>query len=323
MGQAIHLNGRAATVVGVAPREFSGLGTDSPGLWLPLTQHPYFVPGSQLLTDFSAGREQRWSYMWGRLQPSLTPRMAEDELASLAAELRLQHPQDIWENERLLSQPGGYAGSVGPTSRGSDPPESLRTRLNPIFALLGTLVLLDSRRGLRQPGRPCCWRAGRLGSERSRCACAVGAGTRSLVRQLFTESLLLALSGIGRGPCLRLHRAPGHAALDWGPGVARPHPGLARRRLRRRGRVCDRSLFGLTPALQIARQRHRATLSRTFLIGAQVAASCVLLIVSGLLVRALGRATSLDPGFEYRQIVAIEPGLVVARLLAEPGRGPI
>jgi hypothetical protein len=68
-------------------------------------------------------------------------------------------------------------------------------------------------------------------------------------------------------------------------------------------------LFGLAPALQIARRRHRGAFSRPFLIGAQVAASSVLLIVAGLLVRALDHATSADPGFEYRRMVAIDPGL--------------
>jgi hypothetical protein len=41
-------------------------------------------------------------------------------------------------------------------------------------------------------------------------------------------------------------------------------------------------LFGLTPAWQVARQRYRVTVTRQFLVGAQVAASCVLLIVSRL-----------------------------------------
>jgi predicted permease len=48
---------------------------------------------------------------------------------------------------------------------------------------------------------------------------------------------------------------------------------------------------------------------RQFLIGAQVAGSCVLLIVAGLLVRALGHAVSTRPGFEFEQVVSIDPGL--------------
>jgi hypothetical protein len=69
-------------------------------------------------------------------------------------------------------------------------------------------------------------------------------------------------------------------------------------------------LFGLTPALQLARQRHRSNLMRQFLIGAQVAGSCVLLIVAGLLVRALDRAVSVHPGFEYQHVISIDPRLV-------------
>jgi predicted permease len=68
-------------------------------------------------------------------------------------------------------------------------------------------------------------------------------------------------------------------------------------------------LFGLTPALQVGRQHHRTIFARQVLIGAQVAASCVLMIVAGLLSRALDHASSTDPGFTYRQVVSIDPGL--------------
>ena len=68
-------------------------------------------------------------------------------------------------------------------------------------------------------------------------------------------------------------------------------------------------LFGLTPAFQAARQRHRATFMRQALIGVQVAASCVLLIVAPLLIQALNRATSANPGFDYKRVVSIDPAL--------------
>ena len=67
--------------------------------------------------------------------------------------------------------------------------------------------------------------------------------------------------------------------------------------------------FGLTPALQVGRQRHRGKAVRQILIGAQVAASCVLLIVAGLLGRALVRATSSPLGFEYKQVISLDAGL--------------
>ena len=68
-------------------------------------------------------------------------------------------------------------------------------------------------------------------------------------------------------------------------------------------------LFGLTPALQLAKQRQRAVRMRQFLIGAQVAASCVLVIVAGLLVRALNHAMVDDPGFDYAKVVSVDPRL--------------
>ena len=48
---------------------------------------------------------------------------------------------------------------------------------------------------------------------------------------------------------------------------------------------------------------------RQSLIGAQVAASCVLLVVAALLVRALDRVTSASPGFEYERVVSVDFGL--------------
>ena len=66
-GRTIHLNGKPATVAGVASDEFSGLSLDSADVWLPITQQPYFVIGSKLLTDFSV--EGSGVAVWGRLQP--------------------------------------------------------------------------------------------------------------------------------------------------------------------------------------------------------------------------------------------------------------
>jgi predicted permease len=68
-------------------------------------------------------------------------------------------------------------------------------------------------------------------------------------------------------------------------------------------------IFGLPSARKLARQVHRASRARNFFIAAQVTASCVLLIISALLVRALNRAVSSDPGFDYRQTLTVDPAL--------------
>ena len=150
VGKTIRLNGKAATVVGVAASDFSGLSLNEPALWAPISQQPYFANGSRLLTDFSV--ESPGVQMWGRLQPGQNPKAAEEELRSLAAELRRQHPTAIWEDERLPSEPGAYAvSSLIGNRRGTGTEQ--RDPVFPVFALVGTLTLADSRRGVRQFGQ--------------------------------------------------------------------------------------------------------------------------------------------------------------------------
>jgi predicted permease len=304
VGKTISLNGRPATVIGVASNAFSGLMMDAPDIWLPITQHAYFVNGSRLLTDFSA--EGPGVRMWGRLQPGLTPKVAEEELRSLAAALRKQHPADIWDDERLTSESAGLAkiGDRAGRGSGTEPPNGIY----PVLALVGTLALLILA--------VACGNLGSLllarGVAREReiaIRVAVGAGSGRLIRQLFTESLLLALlgsaAGVGVGylvlqSVMVLTAAPAwlDPTPDWRVWVFAVGLGFA-----------AAIVFGLAPALQVARQRHRATTLRQCLIGAQVAASCVLLIVAGLLIRALDRAMATNPGFDYQQVLSIDPGL--------------
>jgi predicted permease len=305
VGRTIRLNGKAATVVGVAAGDFSGLSLNEPILWAAVTQQPYFTAGSRLLTDFSV--ESPGVQMWGRLAPGQNPKAAEEELRSLAAELRKQYPTAIWEDERLPSEPGAYAAtSLIGDRRGTG--TERRDPVYPIFALVGTLTLLILA--------VACGNLGSLllarGVARQReiaIRVAIGAGNGRLIRQLFTESLLLAMLGSIAGLAvgyvvlrglLVVAKGPAwlNAAPDWRVVVFALAAGFA-----------SAVLFGLTPALQVGRQHHRAIFARQVLIAAQVAASCVLMIVAGLLGRALDHATSSDPGFEYRQVVSIDPGL--------------
>jgi predicted permease len=73
--------------------------------------------------------------------------------------------------------------------------------------------------------------------------------------------------------------------------------------------VLSAAFFGLAPALQIARQKQQKTLARQVLVAAQVAASCILLIVAALLLRATQHALYTDPGFGYRQLISVDAQL--------------
>ena len=249
-GKTVRINGQPATVVGVASSEFSGLGFSTPDLWAPITQQPYFVKGSRL-TDFS---QTGFSVpMWGRLQPGVTPAVAEEELKSLAAELHAQHPMDVWEKESLPSQPGGYANRV-------------RHEMVPVLALVGALGLLILAAACGSLGSLLLAR-GVAREKEMAIRVAVGAGRARLIRQLFTESLLLALLGALAGFAL------GYVVLRiltaWAgiPAWIDPTPD---------GRVIAFAagvglaaaiLFGLTPAWQASRRRPRGTITRQFLIG--------------------------------------------------------
>ena len=56
VGRTVRLNRKPATVIGVTPYEFASLGGQTPDLWLPIAQQPYFVTGSTVLTDPGSGR---------------------------------------------------------------------------------------------------------------------------------------------------------------------------------------------------------------------------------------------------------------------------
>ncbi|HYO84302.1 MAG TPA: FtsX-like permease family protein, partial [Bryobacteraceae bacterium] len=150
---------------------------------------------------------------------------------------------------------------------------------------------------------------------------AVGAGRARLIRQMLTESLVLAVIGATAAVLfahLVLHelmtRTGAPSWLDVSPD--------SRVLLFSVGAAClAATLFGTMPALQMIRSFRGASAARHVLIGAQVSASCVLLIVAGLLVRAIDRAVSGDPGFEYKQVISVDPRLGVHGFSSLEARG--
>ena len=305
IGKVIRVNEKTATVVGVLPHDFSGLDLGQTDIWMPIAQQPYFVAGSRLLTDYS---EDDGVEMWGRLRLGLTAKVAEDETHALLAQLYQQHPTQLWENETLHADPAGYARVSHGRNKGSGSPQSPWHEIYPVIALVSAFVLLILAVASGNLGSLLLARSVAREREIS-IRISVGAGRARLIRQLFTESLLLAFLGSIAG--LALGFVTLRTFILWmdAPTWLDPMPD---------GRVALFSfgigalaavLFGLTPALQITRQRQRANIARQFLIGAQVAASCVLLIVSGLLMHALDHAIHFDPGFEYQNVALIEPGL--------------
>ena len=291
VGSNIHLNKKSATVIGVAPHAFASLGYQYPDVWLPITQQAYFVEHSKVLTDTSGGNVE----MWGRLAPGVTANVAEQELLVLTNELRKQYPKNIWDHEFIKTDPGGHIQVVKP-------------EMYQVMAVVGALTLLIL-------GVACANLGGLLlarGVTREHelgIRVAIGASRHRIFRQLFTENLLLALLGSAAGLALGYVvlrvvlvklEAPAwtSAAPDW--RVFLFAVGMA---------VAAAVFFGLAQPPQISRRRRSKAIARQMLVGAQVAASCVLLIVAGLLVRATQHVMSTNPGFGYEKVLSIDPEL--------------
>ena len=292
VGRTVKLNRKPATVMGVTPYEFASLGGQTPDLWMPLAQQPYFVTGSTVLTDPGASSVR----MWGRLAPGVSMTMAAEELKALTNELRRQHPRDIWDEEYIDIHEGGHLQVMQPQMYQVAGLTALLTLLILAVAcanlgglLLARAVAREHEIGIRM---------------------AIGATRARIFRQLATESLVLAMLGAALGLGLsslvvrvaltQLHAAGWLSARpDW--RVLIFTFGMA---------TVAAMLFGFAPALQIARQRQHKTLARQILLAAQVSASCVLLIVAGLLVRATLHVLYTDPGFAYEQLLSVDAQLV-------------
>jgi putative ABC transport system permease protein len=292
IGRTIRISKRPATVIGILPYDFASLGGHGPEIWMPMAQQPYFIQGSKVLTDWKDSSAR----MWGRLAPGLTAKVAEQELRALTHQLQKQHPEAVWdENEYLQISPGGHLQIMQP-------------RMYELAAIVGVLTLLILAVSCANLGGLMLARA--VAREREMgIRIAIGAGRARIIRQLFTESLMLAslgsTAGLGLGYTVMrvllsfpntprwLTATPDWRVLLFTVVVT----------------VFAATFFGLAPALQIARQRQHKTIVRQILVAAQVAASCVLLIVAALLVRATQHVIYTDPGFGYEQLISIDPQL--------------
>jgi predicted permease len=291
IGKTIYLGGKPATVIGVTSQRFANLGKEDPDIWVPLVEQQYFFEGSKAIEDPAF---DGMILMWGRLAPGVTTSQAEQELLSLTNQLRKLYPALIWDHERILVSPGAHFFSLEDGA--------------PLLGLAAILVLLIL-------GVACANLGGLLmarGVSRRReiqLRIDLGARRSRLFRQLLTESVLLGFLGsIAALPLsymvLRLALvyadAPGwmSALPDWRVLVFTAGMGF----------VAAFS-FGLLPALQLSRGKQRKTLWQQVVVCAQVGASCVLLILAGLLVRATLHTMYSDPGFGYEQVLAIDPGL--------------
>jgi predicted permease len=254
---------------------------------MPLVRQPYVVDGSTLLNDWNSALD-----LYGRLRPGVSPQASQDETLALAARLRERRPDHVWKGEYLDARPLlQYDSNSEEFMIALTAGALVLLLLVAACANLGTLVLA---RGVTR-------------EREIRIRLALGAGRLRVVRQLFTESLLLAtlsalcallLSTVVLKAIQLQYDSTASLLPDW-PALAATF-GAA---------MLSALVFGLQPAFRLASLVPRPGRASTIFLGAQVAVSCLLLVVSSQLVNGLQRLDATDPGFDYRHLVWVSPGL--------------
>jgi predicted permease len=315
VGTAISIGHTNYTIIGVTPRDFFGTTVgESPDLWVPLAMEEQLPPGFKGLDN----KFFQSLYLVGRLRSDVGLEQASAELNVLFKQMLHEYagPQPSEERLRNIEQ---ARIDLTPAGHGLS---SLRTDFSlPLRILMGVvgLVLLLACANLanlllaRSTGR----------QQEFAVRLALGAARNRIVRQLLTESMLLAALG----------GAAGIALGSWGSRLlvamvsAGPQPiplevGLDARVLAFTFAIAVLSalVFGTVPALRAVRMdlnpmlkerkgsssaMTRGRLGRALLIS-QVAISLLLLVGAGLFVRTLVNLENIDPGFEQRNTLLFE-----------------
>ena len=319
IGSAITLNGRAFNVIGVAPAAFTGVDVGvAPDIWIPMAMHGWVLPAGDLW--FEQRRALSLSVI-ARLNPGVTLPQAEAQMKTVAQQLERAYP-DVNKERSIKLLPAEVAkaqGIGGPANEDIAQNVSLLLLVAAgsilLIACANVANLLLARATTRQREM-----AVRL---------ALGAGRARIVRQLLTESLLLALLG-GMGGIMLAYWL-GDVLISLLPPTPvplslSPQPDLRVLVFAFGLAIFSGIIFGLAPALQTARWdltqglRERASSVgggvgrwnlRNLLVIAQIAVSLLLLIGSGLFLKAFHKAQAINPGFrmENLAIVTFDPGL--------------
>jgi predicted permease len=296
LGRRVNLNGEPYEVIGVMPPTFHFPNREVQ-VWTHLV----------LRAEDYANRNDNYLEGVGRLKPGVTMEQARADLGVVAERLARDYPET---NEDAGFSFFSMRDSMSP-----------RYRLM-LLALCGASLcillltcanlanLLLARAGARE--RELAVRA------------ALGAGKERLVRQMVTESLTLALAGGIAGLGLAAAAVPLLSRLVPSTLPVASHPTLDLRVLAvAAGFAALTGLgFGLIPALRVGGRAGWSGLRegarsgggqkqrlRNVLVGVEVAASVVLLISSGLLIRAVWRIQSVDPGFVPGRVVTLKTAL--------------
>lgn len=302
LGKTVRLDDRPVTIVGVMPREFH-FPDPSTQLWSALQ-----------FTSDEDFQDRRNSYLrvLAKLRPGVSIDEARAEMEVITEELERAYPK---ENEKTRATITFLRDEI---------PVQSRLLLAALFgASICVLLIACANLAHLLLGR---------GMERQReltLRAALGAGRERLVRQLLTESVALAILGGLLALVLASVALPLLSRLAPSTLPVAQETTLDSRVLAFAALVTTLTgvAFGVLPALRSSgggdmrglREGARAGMGgrrqrlRSVLVVAEVAASIVLLISSGLLIRALVRIQAVDPGFRTEDVLAVHTALSTKR----------
>jgi predicted permease len=312
-GKTIYLNGSPLTVIGVAPANFKGLRFGAHwDFWTPLMMMEKFRLGRTWETN----RGWRLLNLMGRLKPGVTIAQADADLNLVVENLAKLYPQNSNTRIRIVSEVDGRFGSDGKFFNFSSWLALCVSGLVLLVACANVANLMLARATAR---------AKEIGIR-----LAIGAGRFRIIRQLLTESWLLAASGGALGWAFAyVGTRLIHASF---PPFPHPvdidvNPDLYVLKWMVVVSLLTGVIFGLAPALLASRsdlvavikgdtagqaQSRRRWNLRGVLVVAQIAISIVVLICAGLFLRSLNKALKTDPGFTAVNLVTmmLDPGLL-------------
>jgi predicted permease len=326
VGREIRVAGRPYTIVGVGPKDYAGnLRGLAPSMYFPILMLNQLQPSTSDLDE----RGNHAVFLTGRLRDGATLAQAQTVVAGFGAAMQRAEPEEWAGRMRVVLTPVSDI-YVSPSIDGI-----IGSAAGLLLAVVG-LVLLIACANLAS------FLLAQARTRRREIAIrlALGARRRVLVRQLLTESMLLALLGGIAGVAvasvlLRLvTRAdlplpiPITLDLSLDPVVLGFALAVS---------IAAGVLFGLVPALQSTRSEVMETIKteavvgapqggrgrvspRAALVVAQVAVSFVLLVTTGLFLRSFRERATVDPGFGRDPAVVVTFGLQGDRYTQAEGR---
>jgi predicted permease len=308
VGRKLILRGQPFEVVGVAGPSFAGLGSVALDFWIPLSMSPRVMDGP----DLFGGAQPHMLRLTARLRPGVRPEAARSALWTWAVSSTANLPQ---ESRVTMVEMVSSATAIALSAQ-------TLAEFAPIFVAFGLVLVISCANVSNMMLARALARQREIGIRVS-----LGAGRARLIRQLLTESLLLAVPAAAVGMVLSqvtigfaqwLLMATLPPAFSKIVRVPELHPDTQVFAFILAASVAATLVFGLIPAIQTTRSSlvqanrgdfsndHRPSRLRNVLVAGQVTVCSLLLICAGIILRSQQRVIALDIGMSTRGVFDVQ-----------------